>query len=172
MLREQLSCSRLLSPLCPVEPSLVSPLLALGSTSTAPNKPSSSPGWVTFTSAQWVSITPPLTRSDSPPQERIRTVLEYLWSHYQGGSTTCFLALLALTSDDDDISSGIQRVFRKWITGFTEVIRASGVPLKEAKLRAEDAVIQIQGALVVAIATNDPGPFQRVMRKLGTSLLN
>lgn len=110
-------------------------------------------------------------RSDLPPQERIRTVLEYIWSHYKGGSTTCFLALLSLTSNGDEISSGIQRVFRKWITGFTEVIRESGVPLKEARLRAEDAVLQIQGALVLSIAINDPGPFQRVIRKLGNSLL-
>jgi len=110
-------------------------------------------------------------RSALPPQQRIKTVLEYIWTHYKGGSTTCFLALLSLTSNDDELCSGIDRVFRKWITGFTDVIRESGVPLKLAKSRAEDAVIQIQGALVLAIAIDDPRVFQRVMRNLGDSLL-
>ena len=45
----------------PFGPSLASPLLAPGSTSTAPKRPSSSPRWVTFTSTQWVSITSALT---------------------------------------------------------------------------------------------------------------
>jgi len=110
-------------------------------------------------------------RADLPPEERMRNVLDQFWTHYNGGSTTCFLALLALTANEGELGAGIQRVFRKWIVGFAEVIRESGVPAEIANLRAEDAVLRIQGALVLANAISDPAPFQRVMLMLSDSLL-
>jgi len=110
-------------------------------------------------------------RADLPPQERIRNVLDHFWTHYRGGSTTCFLALLALTSNEGELSAGVQRVFRKWVSGFADVIREAGVPSDIADVRAEDAVLRIQGALILASAINDPSPFQRVMLALNDSLL-
>lgn len=110
-------------------------------------------------------------RADLPPEERIRNVLDHFWTHYSGGSTTCFLALLALTANEGELGVGIQRVFRKWVAGFADVIREAGVPSEIADSRAEDAVLRIQGALVLANAINDPSPFQRVMLMLNDSLL-
>lgn len=109
--------------------------------------------------------------SDLAPEQRIKTVLEHLWDHYKGGSTTCFLAVLALTSNEGDLGAGIQRVFRKWISEFAQTIQEAGIPYDEAQARAEDAVLRIQGALVLAHALNDPLPFQRVMLALNKSLL-
>jgi AcrR family transcriptional regulator len=111
-------------------------------------------------------------QADLSPAERIRSVLEHLWTHYNGGSTTCFLALLALTSNEGELGAGIQRVFRKWVRAFAEVMREAGVPAEIADARAEDAVLRIQGALVLANATKDPSPFQRVMLALSDSLLD
>jgi TetR/AcrR family transcriptional regulator, lmrAB and yxaGH operons repressor len=105
-----------------------------------------------------------------PPAERMRNVLDHLWTHYDGGSTSCFLALLALTSNQGSLGEGIQRVFRKWVDAFADVLRESGVPADEAAVRAEDAVLRIQGALVLSMATRDPSPFQRVMLMLSDSL--
>lgn len=110
-------------------------------------------------------------RADLPPEVRMRNVLEHFWTHYDGGSTTCFLALLALTASDGELGAGIRRVFEKWVTGFADVIREAGVPPDIAQVRAEDAVLRIQGALVLANATKDPSPFQRVMLMLNDSLL-
>ena len=110
-------------------------------------------------------------QGDLPPHQRVRNVLEHLWQHYNGGSTTCFLALLSLTCNEGKLAPGIQRVFRKWVDAFADVITESGVPPKDAHLRAEDAVLRIQGALVLGKALNDPSSFQRVMVTLGDSLL-
>jgi TetR/AcrR family transcriptional regulator, lmrAB and yxaGH operons repressor len=109
-------------------------------------------------------------RGSLPPAERMRNVLDHLWTHYDGGSTSCFLALLALTSNQGALGEGIQRVFRKWIEAFADVLREAGVPADEAAVRAEDAVLRIQGALVLSMATRDPSPFQRVMLMLSDSL--
>ncbi|WP_269747415.1 TetR/AcrR family transcriptional regulator [Variovorax sp. WDL1] len=110
-------------------------------------------------------------RGDLPPQERLRDVLEHLWEHYKGGSTTCFVALLALTCNEGELGPGIQRIFQKWVAAFAGVIEESGVGVEEAQLRAEDAVLRIQGALVLTRALNDPGPFERVMMMLSETLL-
>jgi TetR/AcrR family transcriptional regulator, lmrAB and yxaGH operons repressor len=110
-------------------------------------------------------------RADLPPEERMRNVLDHFWTHYSGGSTTCFLALLALTANEGELGAGIQRLFRKWVTGFADVIREAGVRSDVADLRAEDAVMRIQGALILASAMNDPSPFQRVMLMLSDSML-
>jgi TetR/AcrR family transcriptional regulator, lmrAB and yxaGH operons repressor len=110
-------------------------------------------------------------RGDLPPAQRIRSVLEYLWSHYEGGSTSCLLAVLALTSNQGELGAGTQRVFRKWISAFADAIEECGVPADEAAVRAEETVLRIQGALVLANALDDPSPFQRVMVMLSDSLL-
>jgi TetR/AcrR family transcriptional regulator, lmrAB and yxaGH operons repressor len=110
-------------------------------------------------------------RGEKPPAERIQSVLDLLWTHYKGGSASCLLAVLALTSREGDIAAGTQRVFEKWISAFAEVLQEGGVPPEEAAIRAEDAVVRIQGALVLANALNDPSPFERVMLMLAETLL-
>jgi TetR/AcrR family transcriptional repressor of lmrAB and yxaGH operons len=109
-------------------------------------------------------------RGDLPPAQRLRNVLEHLWEHYKGGSTTCFLALMALTCNEGALASGIQRVFRKWVDAFAEVIEESGVDEDQAQLLAEEAVLRIQGALVLGKALNDSASFRRVMMMLSDSL--
>lgn len=111
-------------------------------------------------------------RGDLPPEERLRDVLEHLWEHYNGGSTTCFVALLALTCSEGELGPGIKRIFRNWVDAFAQVIQEGGVAAEDARLRAEDAVLRIQGALVLARALNDPAPFERVMMMLSDTLLD
>jgi TetR/AcrR family transcriptional regulator, lmrAB and yxaGH operons repressor len=110
-------------------------------------------------------------RGDLPAEERIQSVLDYLWTHYNGGSTSCLLAVLALTSNQGELGAGTKRVFKKWIAGFADALKEMGVSKEEAAVRAEDAVLRIQGALVLANALDDPSPFQRVMLMLSDSLL-
>src|SRR4029453_6939132 len=57
------AAARSLAPPRPDGPSLVSPPLAPGSTSTA-KRPSASPRWVRFTPTRWVSFTPAMTCID------------------------------------------------------------------------------------------------------------
>ncbi|WP_321915981.1 MULTISPECIES: TetR/AcrR family transcriptional regulator [Paraburkholderia] len=110
-------------------------------------------------------------RGDQPPEERLESMIEHLWNHYQGGSTSCFLAVLALTSNQGPIGASVQRIFLKWIEGIAFVLRDAGVPARSATLQAEEAVGRIQGSLVLAKATGDPSIFQRVMKALPKSLL-
>lgn len=56
--------------------------------------------------------------------------------------------------------------------GISTALIQHGLPRQEAAHRAEDAVIRIQGSLVVARAQNDAGPFLRTMQRLPEFLLS
>jgi len=59
----------------------------------------------------------------------------------------------------------------KWIIisrlrAFTGIAREVGLPSAEARERAEQAIIEIQGSLVLARVLGDCKPFQRTMDRL------
>ena len=53
-----------------------------------------------------------------------------------------------------------------------QVVEETGVQPQEARLRAEDALMIIQGALVLVRVTNDTQPFERAISKLSQILLS
>jgi hypothetical protein len=53
-----------------------------------------------------------------------------------------------------------------------DVCREAGVPAAEAKTRAEDFMIRIEGALVVCAGTGDLKVFRRTLHDLRRSLLS
>jgi hypothetical protein len=48
----------------------------------------------------------------------------------------------------------------------------AGLDAEQARLRAEDAIMQIQGSLVLARGLNDTAPFERVLQRLPEILLS
>ena len=58
-----------------------------------------------------------------------------------------------------------------WVDAIAAVLRESGLPTRTARERAQDAVIGIQGSLVMARATGDTKPFRRTLRNLPQELL-
>lgn len=59
----------------------------------------------------------------------------------------------------------------QWIEAIAIVLEESGLETQLARYRAEDAVLRIQGALVLARGLDDTMPFQRTIQTLPTELL-
>ncbi|PSO72615.1 MAG: TetR/AcrR family transcriptional regulator, partial [Cyanobacteria bacterium QS_1_48_34] len=57
------------------------------------------------------------------------------------------------------------------INSLAQVLVEQGFDLEEARQRAEDAILQIQGALILARGLNDTTPFERIMKRLPEMLL-
>ena len=51
------------------------------------------------------------------------------------------------------------------------MLEEAGLPKTQARQRAEDAVMQVQGALVLTRVLNSTAPFQRVLEQLPDQLL-
>jgi TetR/AcrR family transcriptional repressor of lmrAB and yxaGH operons len=58
-----------------------------------------------------------------------------------------------------------------WIEAIAVMLHETGLPARIARERAEDAVIRIQGGLVMARAKDDVVPFQRTLKSLPQDLL-
>ncbi len=100
------------------------------------------------------------------PSARIKEMARRLNNFYGGGNSSCLLDSLSLGHDGDAIRQHIERSLTAWIGALVLVARDSGLSPAIAKQRAEEALIGIQGALVLARGTGNTKPFARVLQNL------
>lgn len=106
-----------------------------------------------------------------PPEDRLRTMTEKLDKFYESGRRSCLLDTLSFGVDGEGIRDHQKAAMEAWIEAIATMLRGSGIPRQTARERAEDALIRIQGGLVMARAKGDPLPFQRTLRNLPHDLL-
>ena len=85
--------------------------------------------------------------------------------------TAASLDSLSFGSDDNAIRHHVQQGMSAWVDELAKVAREGGVSPKKARQKAQDAISQIQGTLVVARVMKDYGPFERMLSDLPTTLL-
>lgn len=112
----------------------------------------------------------PLTE-DLDPGVRMKQASDYLRKHYEGGSIPCFMGILKLTHSDEVTNPIVERIFLKWIEALAKPLIDYGVDTKVAKERAEDAVVRIQGSLLLSRAIENTKPFEFVMQYLTRDFL-
>jgi AcrR family transcriptional regulator len=117
-----------------------------------------------------VNILMPL-RGSGTPSDRLQAMSKNVDRLYCGGEQTCILAVLSLGEAKDLFHSQIQHALKSWIDTLAEVLVAADIEPTLARQRAEDAIIQIQGSLVLARGLDDTTPFQRVLKRLPEMLL-
>jgi TetR/AcrR family transcriptional regulator, lmrAB and yxaGH operons repressor len=120
----------------------------------------------------WVlaEIVEPLGRP-GPPARRLDHMLDVISRFYDHGSLACILGRLCASVDRDRFHERVERLFRGWIDALSRLIAESGVPRAVARRRAEDALVRIQGALVLCEGLGEQGPFKRMVRQLKEELL-
>ncbi len=100
------------------------------------------------------------------PADRVRRMAQRLGEFYGGGSESCLLDSLSLGEAANPLQDHVQRSFAAWLDALTALTREAGATPALARRRAEEALVQIQGALVLARATGDRKPFRRVLAGL------
>lgn len=104
------------------------------------------------------------------PVARLEQMCDHLGDVYEGGKQPCLSAILLLGSARDVFHDRVKAIYRLWIDAIAAVLSESGMDEKLAQQRGEDAIIAIQGALILAQGLNDPAPFQRMMQQLPAKL--
>ncbi len=112
----------------------------------------------------------PLTES-GPPERRLRQMARKLDEFYAGGRQSCLLDALSFGVEEGSIRDHQRAAMEAWVDAIAMMLRESGLPARTAQERAEDAVIRIEGSLVMARATGDHMPFRRTLRNLPQELL-
>jgi orotidine-5'-phosphate decarboxylase len=92
-------------------------------------------------------------------------------AYYNHGQQACLLAMLALGEANGLFQAQIQQALNEWIDALASVAVETGVEAAIARQRAEDAILQIQGALILAKGLGSTAPFQRVLSTLPANLL-
>lgn len=115
-------------------------------------------------------ITP--LRGDSRLIERLHAMSKKVDDLYHYGQQSCLLAVLSLGEAHDLFHAQISNALKLWIDTLAQVLVESGISPELAQTRAEDAIVQIQGSLVLARALNDTTSFQRILQRLPEILLS
>lgn len=106
------------------------------------------------------------------PERRLAKVIAALDSYYGGGAEACLFGNMVVGDARALFQDRLSASLRSLIDGFAQLAREKeGVSAREARRRAEDAVVRIQGALIVSRGMEDPEPFRRALKTLPQHLL-
>ena len=108
----------------------------------------------------------PILASGDRPQKKVERMIGAWREFYAGGGKTCVLDSLSLAGSPEAVRGALERRLAEWVSGLAQVFREAGVPAAEAKERAEQAMVQLEGALVVSRVTGQTGAFERAMRRV------
>jgi AcrR family transcriptional regulator len=105
-------------------------------------------------------------RSEQDVHRGLTQMCRAVGQYYEGGDRPCLLAILLAGSVRDQFHQQVQGLIGVWIEAIAEVLVRSGLDSLVARHRAEDALITIQGALIVSQGLGDKTIFQRAIAAL------
>lgn len=89
---------------------------------------------------------------------------------YSHGQKPCMLASLMLGSAKDDFQPQVKTILERWMGAIAAALTQSGMAASLAQVRSEEALVAIQGALIMARAMDDAAIFERTMQRLPQQL--
>jgi len=110
-------------------------------------------------------------RGAGTPKRRLDLMMQGLDAFYRHGHESCALAQLVLSNTRARFSRPLTAIFTDWIDAIARVLVDAGLSKALAKQRAEDAVLRIEGALVLSGGLGDAGVFARTLQQLPALLL-
>ncbi|MDE1992732.1 MAG: TetR/AcrR family transcriptional regulator [Rhizobiaceae bacterium] len=106
----------------------------------------------------------PLERDE--PRAAIARMWETADAYFRSGRRVCLIGAFALDETRDRFAAAIHGYFDRWIEALAGALARSGTEANEARALAEEAVIGIQGALMLARALGDDAVFGRTLERL------
>ncbi|MEM7062443.1 MAG: TetR/AcrR family transcriptional regulator [Cyanobacteria bacterium P01_B01_bin.77] len=123
-------------------------------------------------SESWLQINVlQLLTSEGNPQARLQKMCDRINELYSGGTQPCLLAILGAGTGRDVFHDRVQAILAAWIEAIANVLVESGLNDALALQRGQDALIAIQGALIVAQSLDDASLFLRTTQRLPQVLL-
>lgn len=110
-------------------------------------------------------------RRPGPARRRVEEMIDTVDAFYRGGREACVLGNLVLGTSRSRFRSKLEAIFNEWIDALSAALIDAGLSKAVARARAEDAVMRVEGALILAGAMNDASLFARAVRQLPAELL-
>jgi TetR/AcrR family transcriptional regulator, lmrAB and yxaGH operons repressor len=107
----------------------------------------------------------PLTGS-GPARKRVAFVAERLREFYSGGSKACLMDVLSIPGGSNELQLALRGAMEAWLNAFAQIAKESGLGSALARSRAEEAIVRIEGSLILARVLGDTTRFERVLKSL------
>lgn len=104
------------------------------------------------------------------PDVGIARMWDAVDSYFRSGGRICLVGAFALDGTRDRFADAISGYFGRWIASLRHALVRQGWDPADAGQSAEEVVLGIQGALVLARATEDKSLFVRTMARLRSRL--
>lgn len=108
---------------------------------------------------------------EDEPRAAIARMWETTNTYFRSGRRICLIGAFALDETRDRFAGAIQGYFKRWIEALAGALMRAGVGATEAQELAEEAVVGIQGALMLARALGDDSIFGRALGRLRERLM-
>jgi len=118
-------------------------------------------------------LEPALVQARQPgePRAKLGSFLGVIEEIYDSGRLACLLERLCASVDRSRFEQPLRGMFEALLDTFKYLCIEAGEPRSTARARAEDAVVRIQGSLVLGAGTDEPQVFQRALRTIEDTLL-
>jgi AcrR family transcriptional regulator len=110
-------------------------------------------------------------RAPGSARRRVEQMVKTLDEYYRGGREACVLGNLVLGTSRTRFRRQLRSIFDEWITALADALVDAGLSRPVARARAEDAVMRIEGALVLAGGMDDVALFGRALKQMPAELL-
>lgn len=110
-------------------------------------------------------------RTDADAAAGVRGMLAQVDAYFRSGRRVCLVGVFALGEVRDRFSAAVHAYFARWRDALAQALERSGLDPAQARARSEDAVLAIQGALVLSRALDDTSVFTRALARLEERLL-
>lgn len=111
-------------------------------------------------------------QGEEEPAVKIQIVCDKLREFYDSGRNSCFLAIMSFGEADKLFHDRVKARLELVIESLAKVLVEAGIEKEVARIKSEDAIAQIQGALVLVRILDDIEPFERVIKGLVGKLLD
>jgi AcrR family transcriptional regulator len=113
----------------------------------------------------------PVLSGPGDARQRLENYAAKMIEFYNGGENACLANLFSLGDAAGIFQPSLGQRMKRLIDAIAAVLESDGIASEEALRRAENAVIALQGSLVVARALQNKEPFLRTMSELPDTLL-
>ncbi|HEX8045508.1 TetR/AcrR family transcriptional regulator [Rhizobium sp.] len=108
---------------------------------------------------------------EDEPRAAIALMWETTNTYFRSGRRICLIGAFALDETRDRFAGAIHGYFKRWIDALASALMRAGGGATEAHALAEEAVMGIQGALMLARALGDDAIFGRALGRLRERLM-
>ena len=109
-------------------------------------------------------------QQDGSALERLEMMCDRFNELYEAGNQPCLLAALIAGAPRDAFHEPVKMRLQRLVGAIATILIQAGLSADLARQRGEDAVIVIQGALILSRGLDDSAPFRRAIAQLPAQL--